>query len=191
VARVWMLACLALLVRSSCGFQIQQLASHSRLSLARSCVTTFSNMPGCSPANRLGLDASVCKLYPHTSTSLQASTDTLPPTAVKSIEKKTLKKLLPLGLMLFFILFNYTILRDTKDVLVVTAPNSGAEIIPFLKTYVNLPSAIGFTLLYSALCNKMSPDKVFYFVMTAFIAFFGAFAGFICKYRIKQELLSC
>ena len=37
--------------------------------------------------------------------------------------------------MFFFILFNYTILRDTKDVLVVlTAPGSGAEIIPFLKT---------------------------------------------------------
>ena len=28
--------------------------------------------------------------------------------------KKELKKLLPLGTMLFFILFNYTILRDTK-----------------------------------------------------------------------------
>ena len=48
--------------------------------------------------------------------------------------KKELKKVLPLGLMFFFILFNYTILRDTKDVLVVTAPGSGAEIIPFLKT---------------------------------------------------------
>ena len=59
---------------------------------------------------------------------------------------KTLKKLLPLGLMLFLILFNYTILRDTKDVLVVTAPGSGAEIIPFLKTYVNLPVAIAFTI---------------------------------------------
>ena len=33
----------------------------------------------------------------------------------------------------FAVLFNYTILRDTKDVLVVTAPGSGAEIIPFLK----------------------------------------------------------
>jgi AAA family ATP:ADP antiporter len=62
--------------------------------------------------------------------------------------------------MLFFILFNYTILRDTKDVLVVTAPNSGAEIIPFLKTYVNLPSAIAFTVLYSSMCNRMSTAKV-------------------------------
>jgi AAA family ATP:ADP antiporter len=83
--------------------------------------------------------------------------------------------------MLFFILFNYTILRDTKDVLVITAPNSGAEIIPFLKTYVNLPSAIAFTIMYSNLCNMMSPDKVFYVVMSSFIAFFGAFAGLICK----------
>ena len=63
---------------------------------------------------------------------------------------KIMKKLLPLGAMFFFILFNYTILRDTKDVLVVTAPGSGAEIIPFLKTYVNLPGAIAFTALRSA-----------------------------------------
>ena len=44
-----------------------------------------------------------------------------------------MKKLLPLGAMFFCILFNYTILRDTKDVLVVTAPGSSAEAIPFLK----------------------------------------------------------
>lgn len=31
----------------------------------------------------------------------------------------------------------------------VTAPGSGAEIIPFLKTWVNLPMAIGFTVLYT------------------------------------------
>ena len=43
-----------------------------------------------------------------------------------------IKKVLPLGLMFFFILFSYTILRDTKDVLVVTAPGSSAEAIPFL-----------------------------------------------------------
>ena len=52
------------------------------------------------------------------------------------------KKLLPLAMMFFCILFNYTILRDTKDVLMVTAPKSGAEVIPFIKTYVNLPTAI-------------------------------------------------
>lgn len=39
--------------------------------------------------------------------------------------------------------------RDSKDVLVVTAPGSGAEVIPFLKTYVNLPMAIGFSIIYA------------------------------------------
>jgi AAA family ATP:ADP antiporter len=105
------------------------------------------------------------------------------PMSARTLARKTFKKLFPLGAMLFFILFNYTILRDTKDVLVVTAPNSGAEIIPFLKTYVNLPSAIGFTVAYSNLCNKMSSDKVFYFVMTCFLTFFGAFAGVIYPNR--------
>jgi hypothetical protein len=36
-----------------------------------------------------------------------------------------------------------------QDVLVVTAPGSGAEIIPFLKTWVNLPMAIAFTVGYA------------------------------------------
>ena len=97
---------------------------------------------------------------------------------------KTFKKLFPLGAMLFCILFNYTILRDTKDVLVVTAPNSGAEIIPFLKTYVNLPAAVGFTVLYSSLCNKFSADKVFYIIMSAFVSFFGLFASVIYPNRM-------
>jgi hypothetical protein len=37
----------------------------------------------------------------------------------------------------------------SQDVLVVTAPGSGAEIIPFLKTWVNLPMAIAFTIGYA------------------------------------------
>lgn len=55
---------------------------------------------------------------------------------------KERQKLFPLALMFFCILFNYTILRDTKDVLMITAPKSGAEVIPFIKTYFNLPVAI-------------------------------------------------
>ncbi|KAF4366771.1 hypothetical protein G4B88_022064, partial [Cannabis sativa] len=52
---------------------------------------------------------------------------------ILGVEITTLKKIIPLGLMFFCILFNYTILRDTKDVLVVTAKGSSAEIIPFLR----------------------------------------------------------
>lgn len=87
------------------------------------------------------------------------------------------KKLFPLGLMFFVILFNYTILRDTKDVLVVTA--AGAEIIPFLKTYCNLPGAILFTVLYSKLSNSLSREQLFYVCITPFVLFFLAFGFWI------------
>lgn len=88
----------------------------------------------------------------------------------------TWQKILPLGFMFFCILFNYTILRDTKDVLVVTAPGSGAEVIPFLKTWVNLPMAIGFTVLYAQLANVLQTEQLFYACIFPFIIFFGAFA---------------
>ena len=61
----------------------------------------------------------------------------------------------------------------------VTAPKSGAEIIPFLKTYVNLPGAIGFTVLYSKLTNKFSRETVFYGVVSTFVSFFLLFAFLI------------
>ncbi|KAJ8756144.1 hypothetical protein K2173_024691 [Erythroxylum novogranatense] len=102
------------------------------------------------------------------------------------IELTTLKKIIPLGLMFFCILFNYTILRDTKDVLVVTAKGSSAEIIPFLKTWVNLPMAIGFMLLYTKLADVLPKQTLFYTVIVPFIAFFGAF-GF-ALYPLSQYI---
>ena len=63
------------------------------------------------------------------------------PKKFMGVETITLKKVIPLGLMFFSILFNYMILRDTKDVLEVAAKGSSAEIIPFFKTWVNFPMA--------------------------------------------------
>eukprot|EP00241_Pyramimonas_parkeae_P003658 CAMPEP_0114251692 /NCGR_PEP_ID=MMETSP0058-20121206/15411_1 /TAXON_ID=36894 /ORGANISM="Pyramimonas parkeae, CCMP726" /LENGTH=628 /DNA_ID=CAMNT_0001365521 /DNA_START=56 /DNA_END=1942 /DNA_ORIENTATION=- len=88
----------------------------------------------------------------------------------------TLQKVAPLGLMFFCILFNYTILRDTKDVLVVTAPGSGAEVIPFLKTWVNLPMAIGFMIGYAKLVNVLAAETLFYVCIVPFLVFFASFA---------------
>ncbi len=51
--------------------------------------------------------------------------------------------------MLKHVLLSLRACHVMQDVLVVTAPGSGAEIIPFLKTWVNLPAAIGFTVLYA------------------------------------------
>jgi len=89
------------------------------------------------------------------------------------------KKLIPLALMFFCILFNYTVLRDTKDVLLLTAPKSGAEVIPFIKTYCNLPAAIGFAAVYSNLCEEMEQKNIFYACVIPFLVFFASFALFI------------
>jgi len=98
----------------------------------------------------------------------------------------TLKKVLPLGLMFFSILFNYTILRDTKDVLVVTAPGSGAEVIPFLKTWVNLPMAIAFMIGYAKLVNVLAAETLFYVVIIPFLIFFASFAFIL--YPLQSKL---
>jgi AAA family ATP:ADP antiporter len=87
-----------------------------------------------------------------------------------------LRKLIPMLLMFFFINFNYTILRDTKDALVVTAPGSGAEAIPFLKVWGVLPIAILFMLIYAKLSNVMSKAKLFYTTIISFLVFFALFA---------------
>jgi hypothetical protein len=71
------------------------------------------------------------------------------------------KKLIPLALMFFCILFSYTILRDTKDVLMITAPKSGAEVIPFIKTYVNLPVAIVRYIYFVLFCD-LCPNIDYY-----------------------------
>lgn len=87
-----------------------------------------------------------------------------------------LKKLIPMLLLFFFILFNYTVLRDTKDTLVVTAPGSGAEAIPFLKVWGVLPAAILFIFIYSKMSNVLSKPALFYSTVIPFIAFFAIFA---------------
>ncbi len=92
------------------------------------------------------------------------------------IHSHELKKFIPLSIIMFCLLFNYTVLRDTKDALVVNAAGAGA--ITFLKTYCVTPAAILFVILYAKLTNALSRENVFYAVVTPFIVFFGIF-GFI------------
>src|SRR5690348_6434122 len=94
-----------------------------------------------------------------------------------------LKKFIPMAMLFFFINFNYTILRDTKDALIVNAPGSGAEAIPFLKLWGVLPFAILFMLMYSKLSNLLTKPKLFYTMISVFIGFFMLFAFVLYPYR--------
>lgn len=96
--------------------------------------------------------------------------------ALWPIHSFELKKFLPLAFIMFCILFNYTVLRDTKDTLVVNSAGAGA--ITFLKLYCVTPAAILFVIIYAKLTNVLSRENVFYAVLTPFIVFFGLF-GFV------------
>jgi AAA family ATP:ADP antiporter len=85
-----------------------------------------------------------------------------------------LKKFLPMFFLFFFINFNYTILRDTKDTLIVTS--TGAETIPFLKFWGVVPAAIIFMLIFTKLSNLVKREHLFMGLMAAFGVFFGLFA---------------
>ena len=97
--------------------------------------------------------------------------------ALWPIHNHELKKFLPLAFIMFCILFNYTLLRDTKDTIVVNSAGAGA--ISFLKLYCVTPAAILFVIFYAKLTNMMSRENVFYAVVTPFLVFFGAFAFII------------
>lgn len=99
------------------------------------------------------------------------------------IHNYELKKLLPMLFLFFCIAFNYTVLRDTKDTLIMTAPKSGAEAIPFLKVYGVLPMAVLFMLIYSKLSNILSKKNLFYASVTPFIVFFALFSTVIYPNR--------
>ena len=92
------------------------------------------------------------------------------------IHNYELKKVVPMILMIFCVSFVYTILRDTKDALIVTAPGSGAEAIPFLKVWCVVPSAIFLMLVYTSLANSLTKERLFYTVLTPFLLFFMLFA---------------
>src|SRR5512145_2659282 len=85
-----------------------------------------------------------------------------------------LKKFLPLAFIMFCLLFNYTILRDVKDSLVVNSAGAGA--ITFLKLYCVTPAAIVFVIIYAKLTNMLKREMVFYTILTPFLVFFGLFA---------------
>ena len=94
------------------------------------------------------------------------------------IHNYELKKFLPLAFIMFCILFNYTVLRDIKDVLVNNA-TGGTNALSFLKLSCVTPIAIRFVISYAKLTTIFKNETVFYLVVTPFLIFYGLFAFFI------------
>jgi len=90
------------------------------------------------------------------------------------ISTSELPQFLATSLMMFFFIFVFTTVRDTKDTLVVT--KCGAEAIPFLKLYGVLPAATAFIVTYSKLSNILSRKALFYVTLIPFFVFYSLFA---------------
>ena len=106
--------------------------------------------------------------------------------ALWPIHKFELKKFIPMAIIMFCILFNYTVLRDTKDALVVNT--MGAAALPFLKLIIT-PCAILFVVIYAKLVTLFDSERVFYMIITPFLIFFGLF-GFVLYPMLDQVHMS-
>lgn len=95
------------------------------------------------------------------------------------VHRNEIKIFIPMLIMFFLIALNYNLLRTAKDSLILTAQSSGAEVIPFLKTWAILPMSLLSMVLFTRLSNKYSMERVFYVMLGIFIAFFLLFAVFI------------
>lgn len=104
------------------------------------------------------------------------------------INRGEYKKFIPMLLIFFLISFSYNLLRISKDTLIITAPGSGAETIPFIKVWVMLPSAILMTYIFTKISNKHARDKVFYTMIIIFISFFTIFTFILYPLRDSIHL---
>lgn len=91
------------------------------------------------------------------------------------IRKAELSRFVPMMLLFFLVAFNYHVFKILKDTLIITAPHSGAEAIPFLKLWAILPSAIILTFLFTKLSAKCNRENIFYIIMCVFLSFFAFF----------------
>ncbi|MFZ4772371.1 MAG: Npt1/Npt2 family nucleotide transporter [Chlamydiia bacterium] len=92
------------------------------------------------------------------------------------IHNSELKKFIPMLIIYALIVFNYSILKATKDTLVMTAKASGAGTIPFIKFWILFPMALLVTFFYTKIANKYRREQIFYIMMSLFVGFFALFA---------------
>ncbi len=91
------------------------------------------------------------------------------------VHRSELKKVLSMLGLIFLLCISYSVLRNLKDTIILTAKNSGAEVIPFLKVWGMLPGAIIATWVYTRLARRFSKEAIFYIIVTGFLSYFLLF----------------
>ncbi|MDR1627500.1 MAG: NTP/NDP exchange transporter [Oscillospiraceae bacterium] len=87
-----------------------------------------------------------------------------------------MKKFFPMSMLMFCILFVYTMVRDLKDVFIQKyAVCGGTELIPVLKLWFVMPAAFLIIMLFTFLVNKFGTKNTFYIMVSIFMAFYIIF----------------
>lgn len=98
-------------------------------------------------------------------------------------------KIIPMGLLMVLISFNFWVLHISKDTLIITAKHSGAEVINFLKLPVFLISIL-FVIGFTWASNMFRQRTIFYSIISAFIVFFLFFKFVLYPYQDSLNLFS-
>ncbi len=93
------------------------------------------------------------------------------------IHKHELGRFIPMSALMFCVLFNQNVLRILKDSILISEVN--AEVTSFTKVYVVTPLAAIFVVIYAYLLNRLSFDKIFYYLASLFTGFYILFAFII------------
>ena len=75
----------------------------------------------------------------------------------------------------FLVCFNYYLLKIIKDGVIITAPSSGAEALPYIKVWAIMPTAFLLMFLFTRLSNFLNRRTVFYAMIWFYIAYFLIF----------------
>ncbi len=95
------------------------------------------------------------------------------------VHRSEVKKVLSMLFLLFLLCMNHGVLRNLKDVIILTAKHSGAEVIPFIKVWGMLPGAFVAIWFYTRLRRRFKKENVFYIMVSCFIAYFLLFAFYL------------
>jgi AAA family ATP:ADP antiporter len=99
--------------------------------------------------------------------------DTLEAAHAQGVDLSLWLKVLPLGVIFFGASFNLAILQSLKDSIMVTT--AGAETLPFLASFVVLPTSLGFFLMYGKMVETLPSKIVFYVAILPLVSFYVLF----------------
>ena len=107
------------------------------------------------------------------------------------IHNSELGKFIPMSALMFCILFNQNILRILKDSILISEVS--AEVTSFTKVYFVTPMAVIFVIVYAKLINHLPFQKIFYYLVGIFTAFYVLFAFIIYpeidSFHMHKDLL--